>query len=89
MRLNEDKISHISHLLIDGAKEKKLIKILNPAQLLKQTKKILTDYCKLDEEVDEIVRKKLKSYSRKIGEGSREWDVLYQKHFQEEMKKRW
>lgn len=43
----------------------------------------------MDDEVDQIVRKKLASYGRNMPEGSREWDVMYKKHFTEEMKKRW
>jgi hypothetical protein len=33
------------------------------------------------------VRAKLASYSRGIVEGSSEWDVLYRKTFEEEMRK--
>lgn len=89
MRLNEDKISHISHLLTEGASGQGLIKTEDQARLLKTTKQVLAHYCRLDEEVDAVVRKKLGSYGRKIPEGSREWDLLYRKHFGEEMKKRW
>ena len=42
----------------------------------------------MDDEIDAIVRKKLESYSRKIVEKSPEWDVLYQKFFKEELKKK-
>jgi hypothetical protein len=34
------------------------------------------------------VRRTLASYSRKIVEGSREWDVMYQKLYDEEFAKR-
>jgi len=35
-----------------------------------------------------VVRQKLNSYSRPIPEGSREWDVMYQKFYDEEFDKR-
>ncbi len=89
MRLSEDKISHISHLLIDGAIEIGMATTTERGALLKQAKQVLTEYCRLDEQIDELVRQKLKSYSRNVGEGSREWDILYRKHFDEEMKKKW
>jgi hypothetical protein len=89
MRLSEDKISHISHLLIDGTHRDGLVEFEDRAKLLKVTKEILTRYCRLDDEVDRSVRTKLSTYSRHITEGSREWDVMYRKHFEEEMKKRW
>jgi hypothetical protein len=89
VRLSEDKISHISHLLTEGPAREGWIETPDQARLLKATKRVLTHYCHLDEEVEVVVRKKLASYGRGIPEGSREWDVLYRKHFLEEMKKRW
>lgn len=89
MRLSEDKISHLAHLMKDTILKQSLGTIPDINRFLGATKKILTDYCKLDEEVDALVRKKLASYTKRVLEGSREWDVLYQKHFQEELKKKW
>ncbi|MFH1262145.1 MAG: DUF507 family protein [Pseudomonadota bacterium] len=89
MRLSEDKVSHIAHLLTEGPALKGWIETPDQGRLLKVTKQVLGHFCHLDEEVDVVVRKKLASYGRGIPEGSREWDVLYRKHFQEEMKKRW
>jgi hypothetical protein len=42
----------------------------------------------VEEEVDKEVQRILRSYKRKIIEGSREWDVMYHKTFEEQMKKR-
>lgn len=89
MRLSEDKISHISHLLCDGAIREGLMQSPDAIRLVKQTKLLITKYCQLEDEVDVVVRKKLQSYARKMVEGSRDWEVLYRKHFDEEMKKRW
>jgi hypothetical protein len=38
-------------------------------------------------EIDQKVKAKLASYSRGIVEGSAEWDVLYRKTFEEEVRK--
>ncbi|MCB0309195.1 MAG: DUF507 family protein [Bdellovibrionales bacterium] len=89
MRLSEDKISHLAHLFKEAVIEEKLGTIPDTNLFLNATKKVLTQYCKLDEEIENMVRKKIASYSKTILEGSREWDVLYHKHFQEELKKRW
>ena len=40
-----------------------------------------------EEGIDRKVRAKLSSYSRGIVEGSSEWEVLYRKTFQEELRK--
>jgi hypothetical protein len=53
-----------------------------------QIVKTLTDELRIEEIVDAEVRRKLSSYSRKIIEGNREWDVMYQKFYEQEMKRR-
>lgn len=89
MRLSEDKISHISHLLVDGIDREGSIEFADTVAAVKTAKEVLTKYSHLEDEVDEVVRKKLTSYSRNLVEGSREWDILYRKHFDEEVIKRW
>ena len=53
-----------------------------------QIVKTLTDELKIEDVIDAEVRRKLASYSRKIVEGNREWDVMYEKFYEQEMKKR-
>ena len=45
----------------------------------------MKDALKLEEEIEMTVRRTLQSYTRKIVEGSREWDVMYQKLYDEEL----
>jgi len=89
MILSDEKIIHMSHILLKGLKEKGIIELKEDEQKIrKQIRNSIIKELKLGEEVDEIVRKKLQSYSRKIIEGGQEWEVLYKKFFREEMKKR-
>ncbi len=89
MILSDDKINHISHLLIEGIKKERLAKLIaDEVSALREIKKIILTELKMDDEIDAMVRKKLESYSRKIVEKSPEWDVLYQKFFKEELKKK-
>ncbi len=48
----------------------------------------LTDEAKLEETIDQEVRRTLSSYSRPAPEGSREWEVLYNKTREEVFRKR-
>jgi hypothetical protein len=89
LKLSEDKISHLSHVLTDAGEAQGTLKFPDKVKARNVLKDILTRYCKLEDEIDDTVRKKLASYSKNYMEGSREWDVLYRKHFEEEMKKRW
>lgn len=89
MRLSEDRISFIAHLLSESSVQQGFVTTKDRGRLLNETKQVLIDYCHLDDVVDDIVRKKLGTYSRNIMEGSPEWDVMYKKHFAEEMAKKW
>jgi hypothetical protein len=64
----------------------KFLKAENDVRL--QVVKTMSDELKIEEAIDAEVRRKLASYSRKIVEGNREWDVMYQKLLEEETKKR-
>jgi hypothetical protein len=48
----------------------------------------LTEESKLEESIDSEVRKTLASYARPMPEGSREWEVLYQKTREEVYRRR-
>lgn len=89
MRLSRSKINHLSHIIINALEEDPNVELLKDTNLVRlDIVRIITRELKVEEEVDEIARRKLSSYSRKIQEGSQEWDVLYQKIFEEEMDKR-
>ncbi len=57
-------------------------------ELRNEVVRILTDESKLDESIDQEVRRILSSYSRPLPEGSREWEVLYNKTRGEVFRKR-
>jgi hypothetical protein len=48
-------------------------------QLRTEVFRVLEDEAKLEESVDQEVRKTLESYSRRVPEGSAEWELLYRK----------
>ena len=87
--LSNDKISHMTHMLLEGLLEKGLIKPKEEESVLrKEIKKTIANELKAGEDLDEVVRRKLQSLSRKLVEGSNEWEVLYKKYFEEEELKR-
>ncbi len=89
MILSDDKISHVSHLILRSLKSNPVVRPLaDDVQILREIKRTIIGELKIDEEVDAGVRRRLSSYSRQIAEGSPEWEVLYRKTFREEMAKR-
>lgn len=89
MLLSDDKISHLSHLILKSLTRDHRARLLeDETKVLREIKRIIVDEAKAEEEMDQTVRMKLSSYSRPIYEGSPEWDILYKKFFLEEMKRR-
>ena len=86
-RLSESRISHLAHLVLDGLRKDDLAQFLNEGRALAETKQVLHDYFQRDDQIDDIVRRKIQSLSRHVPPGSREWDVLYRKYFEEESRK--
>jgi hypothetical protein len=86
--LNEEKVSHLSHVILQAVKKSPLVTVKgDDGRLLKDIKRVLAAELAQEEEIDRKVRAKLGSYSRGIVEGSSEWDVLYRKTFEEETRK--
>jgi hypothetical protein len=88
MHISEDRISHLSHKIIDKIWQDDLADFPDESRALNAVKVSITAYFALSEEVDQAVRQKLASYSQTKVPGSREWDILYQKFYREELDKR-
>jgi hypothetical protein len=88
MKLSEDRISHISHLLSDGIWKDDLVDFTNDELALKEIKRTIFEYLKLGDDADEAARAKIRSMSKVIPEGSFEWEVLYKKYLAEETAKK-
>ena len=86
-RPSESRISHLAHLVIDGVRKSGLATFPNEGRALTETKQVLHDFFQKEDHIDEIVRQKIQSLSRHVPPGSREWDVLYRKYFEEEARK--
>ena len=86
--LIEDKISHLSNVILQVLKRSPLVTIqADDGRVLKEIKRVLASELAQEEDIDRKVKDKLASYSRGIVEGSAEWEVLYRKTFEEETRK--
>lgn len=87
--LTDEKITHLSHVLLKGLLDKDIIELKDEeGKVRREIKRSLASFLKVSEDIDSSVRKKLQSFSRKIVEGSPEWEVLYKKFYKEEAAKR-
>lgn len=86
--LSEDKVSHLSHVILTAVKNHVGTNVKSPDErILKEIKRVLGVELAQEQEIDRTVRATLASYSRGIVEGSAEWDVLYRKTFEAETRK--
>lgn len=86
-RFTADKISHIAHLVADTLYDDDLLDFPDEDDGPKTFKKIFMDYFQRENDIVEKVRKKIQSMSDAPFEGSRDWDALYRRFFEEEMKR--
>ena len=89
MLLSDEKVTHLSHVILNHVKNPAHARLkVEEVEVLRAIKRFLAAELKVDEDVEAIVRRRLASYSRPLAEGSPEWETLYRKAFEEEMRKR-
>ena len=89
MMLSDDKISHLCHVLLKGLLDGGTVTLREEeGKVRKELRRSIVAFLRVSEDIDEAVRKKLQSFSRKVVEGSPEWEVLYKKFYKEEALRR-
>lgn len=87
--LSDEKVTHLTHVLLKGLIDRDLVGLNDEeGKIRREMKRIIFNELKIGEDIDLVVRKKLQSFSRKLVEGSPEWEILYKKFFREEEVKR-
>ena len=88
MRMSRERIFHLADLIVKELGAVPGVNVKVPDDLRTEVMRALSEEAKLAESIDSEVRKILASYSRPMPEGSREWEVLYQKTREEVFRKR-
>jgi len=88
MQISEDRISHIAHRVMDKLWRDDLADFPEENRTLLTVKNSIAAFFSMADEIDGAVRKKLASYGTSKVPGSREWEVLYRKFYEEEALKR-
>jgi uncharacterized protein len=86
--VSRDKSNKVAHVVTDAlaaADEVDFVEDRNTIRL--EIRKILEDLLNQEEKIDNAARQKIESQKRTILEGSQEWDILYRKYYNEEVKK--
>ena len=88
MKLSEERITHLSHLICDGLYQDDLVDYPSDDEALKAIKQTLLNYFQIEDQIDDVARQKIASLKRGVSEGSREWEILYKKYYEEEVQKK-
>ena len=87
MRLTREKVNLLSHQITDKLASVDEIEFIEDRNTIRlAVVEILTKWLKKEEEIDKAARHKIESQKRAIPEGSGEWDILYRKYYDEEMR---
>ena len=88
MRVNRDKANKVAHVVTDALASLDEVDFVDDRNTIRlEVRKILEDLLNQEERIDKSARQKIESQKRTILEGSQEWDILYRKYYNEEVKK--
>lgn len=88
MRLTRDKVNKLAHTVADTLAEMSDVDFLEDRNTIRlEARRILEELLKQEEKIDAAARLKIESQRRIIMEGTQEWDILYRKYYNEEVKK--
>jgi uncharacterized protein len=88
MRLSQDKVNKLAHTVMDALKASDEVDFIeDPNTIRQETRKILIDLFMAETKIDAAARQKIESQKRIIPEGTQEWDILYRKYYNEEVRK--
>ena len=88
MRMSRERIFHLADLILKELGGTAGVQVRAPDEVRPEIIRALTEEAKLADSIDGEVRKILASYSRPLPEGSREWEILYQKTREEVFRRR-
>ena len=87
MRLTREKVNLLSHQITERLASVDEIEFIEDRNTIRlAVVEILNKWLKKEEEIDKAARHKIESQKRAIPEGSGEWDILYRKYYEEEMR---
>ena len=88
LRLSRDKINVLARGVAEALKTVDAVEFVeDPVTIRQEVRKILEDLLKEEAKIDLAARAKIESQKRTIIEGTQEWDILYRKYYNEEVKK--
>jgi hypothetical protein len=88
MRLSREKVNKLAHAVSDTLAEMDNVDFIEDRNSIRlEVRRVLELLMAQEARIDAAARQKIESQRRTILEGSQEWDILYRKYYNEEVKK--
>jgi hypothetical protein len=88
MRISREKINKLAHGVSDALADMENVDFVEDRNSIRlEVRRLLENLMAQEAKIDAAARQKIESQRRTILEGSQEWDILYRKYYNEEVKK--
>ena len=88
MRVSRDKVNKVAHVVSDALAEMDAVDFVEDRNSIRlEIRRLMEELLNQEAKIDAAARQKIESQKRTILEGSQEWDILYRKYYNEEVKK--
>lgn len=88
MRVSRDKVNKVAHVVSDALAEMAQVDFIEDRNSIRlEIRRLMEELLNQEAKIDQAARQKIESQKRTILEGSQEWDILYRKYYNEEVKK--
>ncbi len=88
MRISRDKVNKLAHAVTDALAEMDAVEFIEDRNTIRlEVRRLIEEFLNQEAKIDASARQKIESQKRTILEGSQEWEILYRKYYNEEVKK--
>jgi uncharacterized protein len=88
VRISRDKVNRLAHSVTDALADMEKVDFIEDRNTIRlEVRRILEELFNEEAKIDQAARQKIENQKRTILEGSQEWDILYRKYYNEEVKK--
>jgi uncharacterized protein len=88
MRLSQEKVNKLAAVTTDALAAMKKVEFNEPYEDVRAAvRRIIEELLREEQKIDQAARQKIESQRRVILEGTPEWDILYRKYYNEEVRK--
>jgi len=88
VKLSEARILFLARESLNRMRDEGLVEISNFALALRHGRELIAEWLEKGDRFDAAVRRKIASLKRGVVEGSAEWQILYRRYREEELRKK-